>query len=118
MLLFALPVLLMTYNLRRNTVALDLVLSHLAGVKESFIASFQELPAAEARTTARARTYVKRLGLAQPPACLGVVPSAREHGRVGLFCSADVAASARDPDVAFDINRRMAVSHLRVGAGR
>jgi hypothetical protein len=67
--------------------AFRLALSYLSGVNGSFIAALQELPAS-ANSTAKAQAQAITL-TDQRVRCLGVVPSARAHGRVGLFSSAD-----------------------------
>jgi endonuclease/exonuclease/phosphatase family metal-dependent hydrolase len=100
---------LLTWNLKQNKLSFELALNDLANGSGSFIAAFQELPDVAADKK-RAMRLVANL-TSGSVICIGVVsarPPAR-HGRVGLFCSPDLSASA----ITKDRTERMAMTSIR-----
>jgi len=101
--------LLLTWNLGRKESAFRLAIDHLAQVvNEEVFAVFQELPSI-ADSTAKARKLAISLSNSRLT-CLGVVSSQRAHGRLGLFSSTTISATA---PVLSDANNRMAMTTVR-----
>lgn len=100
--------LFLTWNLKRTERAFRLALDYLSGVDGGFVAAFQELPAM-ADSSAKAKRQALSMTKSRVR-CLGVVGSVRAPGRLGLFCSPDIAAT--EP-ITTDANIRMAMTELR-----
>ena len=104
--------LFLTWNLKGTERAFRLVLDHLRGVKEPFVAAFQELPEIVDSKSKAVRQTLALCG--NHVQCLGVIGSLRAPGRLGLFSSDDVKAT--EPTTT-DQNSRMAMTVVDV-AGR